>query len=407
MNIKKIIITLVFVLSLFSVSAYAKTMQFTMGDTTAKVDEGNIVAHTMEVAPYTVEGRTMVPVRIIAETFGADVQYIAEENKVVITLGDKTISLVIGETTAMVNGEVVDLDVPSVETNGRTLVPLRFVSENLGFDVEYLASTEQILITNDPAVFEFEGIGISLSDFKAMYKMNLLIYGEFSTEAEIVEYTKGLLCQYVIYEFEEDKCGIVLEPALYADVRAEAESLASIEGVLDASWISLLEKEYRAMYLINVLDILYTPDDAEAEKYYNDNYYSAKHILFTDKSTADEVLKKIKKGADFDELMKEYSQDPGLENYPDGYVFATGQFVPEFENTVKELGVGKISGVVKSESGYHIIMRLALPEYDEARAQDVSSEYAYQKIAEHFDTIANSGELKDVYTIDQLVELCE
>ena len=43
----------------------------------------------MEVAPYTVSGRTMVPVRIVAEKFGADVQYVHEESKVIITLGDK------------------------------------------------------------------------------------------------------------------------------------------------------------------------------------------------------------------------------------------------------------------------------------------------------------------------------
>lgn len=179
MNIKKIIISLAFVLTLFSVSAYAKTMQFTMGDYNAKVDEGTIVIHTMEVAPYTVEGRTMVPARIVAETFGADVDWIEAENKVLITFGDKNISLVIGELFATVNGEQVVLDVPSVETNGRTLVPLRFVSETLGFDVKYVASTQQILITNDPAPIEVNGAKISLASFDAMYDMYSLQYSEY------------------------------------------------------------------------------------------------------------------------------------------------------------------------------------------------------------------------------------
>ena len=89
MNFKKILVTLVFALSLLSISAYAKTMQFTMGDYDAKVDNGAVEVRTMEVAPYTVEGRTMVPVRIISEVFGADVQYIHDELKVVITLGNK------------------------------------------------------------------------------------------------------------------------------------------------------------------------------------------------------------------------------------------------------------------------------------------------------------------------------
>ena len=60
----------------------------------------------------------------------------------------------------------------------------------------------------------------------------------------------------------------------------------------------------------------------------------------------------------FDELMKEYSEDTGLETYPDGYTFTTDEMVEEFEDGVKALKVGEMSGIVESEYGYHIILRL-------------------------------------------------
>ncbi len=411
MNMKKIIITLVLVLSLFSVSAYAKTMQFTMGDYEAKVDDGEITAYQMEVAPYTVEGRTMVPVRILTEAFDADVQYIHEESKVVVTLGDKVITLIIGEATADVNGETIALDVPTVVTNGRTLVPLRFVSENLGFDVEYFGSKEQILITDDPAVIEFNGAKISLQKFKAFYALNLLDEPE-ATEAELLDYTKYVLSQYVLYEAEADKLGISLDPAFYEEIRSYADSFNEVfsasGNVLDASWTGLLELDYRTSFLEDFLMLLYTPDEEVAEKYYNENYYNAKHILITDKATANKVLNLVKKGNDFDKLMTEYSEDGGLEGNPDGYLFATGEMVEEFENAVKGLQINKTSGLVESEFGYHIIKRLPLPEYSDEIKEAVHSSYTYEKVAKHFDDIADTTEMKtSAYTDEELLALCK
>lgn len=408
MNFKKILLILAFVLSVFTVSAYAKTMQFTMGDYNAKVDDGAVEVHTMEVAPYTVEGRTMVPVRIISETFGADVQYIHEESKVVITSGDKIISLIIGQASATVNGEVVAMDVPSVETNGRTLVPLRFVSENLGFDVEYLGSTEQILITNDPAVIELNGAKISLADYEAMYKLNVAKYGSTATEEEIAEYTNMVLLQYAMYEAEAAKWEITLDPMFYSSIKSDAEQFTVFEDVLDASWISLLENDYRASYLTNFLKLVYAPDEETAEKYYNENYFAAKHILVSDEATANDILAQLKKGADFDKLMNEYTEDPGVITNPDGYVFTTGKMVAEFENATKELAVGKMSGIVESDYGYHIIKRIALPAYSEADYESVSDAYSDEKVAEHYNSIAELAEIKnDAYTTEQLMELCK
>ena len=62
----------------------------------------------------------------------------------------------------------------------------------------------------------------------------------------------------------------------------------------------------------------------------------------------------------FDELMNEYSEDPGLASYPDGYYFTTGQMYQEFEDASVALEENAVSEIVESQSGYHIILRLPI-----------------------------------------------
>ncbi|MBU5434481.1 N-acetylmuramoyl-L-alanine amidase family protein [Pseudoflavonifractor sp. MSJ-37] len=88
-------------------------------------------------------GRTLVPVRLISEALDAKVQWVSDSRQVVITKGDDTILLILGSSTAYVNGEKVTLPggVPAgVVKYGEkesTMVPLRFVSETLGAPVDW------------------------------------------------------------------------------------------------------------------------------------------------------------------------------------------------------------------------------------------------------------------------------
>ncbi|MBQ4111127.1 MAG: peptidylprolyl isomerase [Clostridia bacterium] len=126
---------------------------------------------------------------------------------------------------------------------------------------------------------------------------------------------------------------------------------------------------------------------------YTKDYMATKHILISTvdqetqaplaedqvaekKKTAEDLLAQIKGGADFDALMNQYTEDPGTESYPNGYVFTTGEMVPEFEEATKNLTVGQVSDLVETSYGYHIIKRV------EINTDEQSQEYqqAYQNI---------------------------
>ena len=103
-------------------------------------------ALVMDQNPIIVEGRTLVPLRAIFEALGAKVGWDDESKCATGILNDKTVSLTINNTVAKVNGSDVTLDVPAQIVNSRTLVPVRFISESLGADVDWNGDTKTVTV---------------------------------------------------------------------------------------------------------------------------------------------------------------------------------------------------------------------------------------------------------------------
>jgi hypothetical protein len=103
---------------------------------------------SFDVQPFIRDGRTIVPARAIAEALGAQVVWDSGTRSAVITKGEMTIRLPIGSKNAQVNGKTVALDVPAEIQNGRTLVPLRFLAENLKFSVSWDAAAQTAELTD-------------------------------------------------------------------------------------------------------------------------------------------------------------------------------------------------------------------------------------------------------------------
>lgn len=88
---------------------------------------------TMDMGKATItNSRTMVPLRFVMQAFGADVNWDAAANKAIITAEGKQAEFVIGEPSFSVNGETKQLDSAAYIANERTMVPLRALSEGFG-----------------------------------------------------------------------------------------------------------------------------------------------------------------------------------------------------------------------------------------------------------------------------------
>jgi hypothetical protein len=107
-------------------------------------------ATSIDAAPEIVASRTFVPIRFIAESFGATVEWLSETQGITITLGDHTVGLQIGNATAVIDGTIVSLPAAPYIKNGRTMVPLRVISEAFGGDVVWDPSARTITITYQP-----------------------------------------------------------------------------------------------------------------------------------------------------------------------------------------------------------------------------------------------------------------
>jgi hypothetical protein len=126
-------------------AAGANVLRLTLGSTNYTL---NGVAGTIEVAPASIGGRTMVPLRFIGETLGAEIGWNDTTRTATFTLGSNVANVTIGQPLPN------DMGTPIIE-GGRTLVPVRFVSASMGAEVEWIDATRTVVITfggNDEVV---------------------------------------------------------------------------------------------------------------------------------------------------------------------------------------------------------------------------------------------------------------
>lgn len=99
-----------------------------------------------DVPPTVIQGRVLVPLRGIFERLGATVDYDTRTQHIVAVRGSQTVELTLGSRQARVNDQASLLDVPAFTIGGRTMVPLRFISESLGANVQWVDASRIILI---------------------------------------------------------------------------------------------------------------------------------------------------------------------------------------------------------------------------------------------------------------------
>lgn len=145
-------IILVFATLLFSVSSvFAEgekvEIAFKVGDSVLSINGSDVEVETPYIAG---EGTTLVPLRVITEAFGAEVNWEGETKTITLTYPDVNIVLQIDNIVAKVNDHSETLpEAPALSANGVTMVPLRFISETFGAEVGYDNETQAITVTKE------------------------------------------------------------------------------------------------------------------------------------------------------------------------------------------------------------------------------------------------------------------
>ena len=232
--------------------------------------------------------------------------------------------------------------------------------------------------------------------------------------------------QYRSFDFNAAQEGIVLstESAAAIDAQLQTDITSYSPDGTEEGFNNYLETLYtsREIYdYFNRVAMLYSDGftyycGAEGEKITDEEALAygedaglmvAKHILLktiddnnepiSDEAKAaqlelaKELVARINGGEAFDTLMAEYNEDPGAAYYPDGYCFAEGQMVPEFEAAVKELKPGEMTEQpVESSYGYHIIMREELTPDAAVMTQSGSVTLRQLTASDKYNSIVNN-----------------
>lgn len=172
------------------------------------------------------------------------------------------------------------------------------------------------------------------------------------------------------------------------------------EQYSDLARLNVMISKLRAAYL--------EANPNAARERFDQTYMRCKHVLIKTvddnkkelenqdelkaKAEAEEVASRAKAGEDFDALIKEYNEDPGMESSPEGYVFTEGEMVDEFYQGTKALEIGGISDPIKSNYGWHIIQRLPLRDEDFTAKQATVEEALFSEQAEAWQQAAKVKE---------------
>ena len=367
-----------------SVSA-ASTMNFTINGTNVDVygetDEVKTAAHSI----YVPADKSYISTDDIKTFLGAKAEI----------AGEDSVTLEKSGNTYTVDG--------CITKDGVFYVPLRTAAEMAGFDVEYVYSHNSILISDKPAAAKINGkTGVSSDQFEFFLGNALADDQQLSQEtvSKIKQDTLNeLVLNAIVYQTAANSgfSSTILDTATKTAVKEKSE-------LFERPSIFALENEkflVLNVYANTVSDAILV-DEEEIADYYANNFVTAKHILVLSeggksasdkeaKAEAERILKQLKSGKDFDELMNAYSEDTGLQIAPDGYTFTTGEMVKEFEDAAFSLDENEISDVVKTSYGYHIVKRLPLAELSDEVKNKVDVLIRNQKYTDYMSALEESA----------------
>ena len=400
--LKKIIPVLFVCLFIFAIGASAKTLQLTIGDPFITVkDLKGIDTNKIDAAPFISNGRTLVPVRVIAESFGSKVGWDDATRTVTLTAGTKSIKLVIGSNVATVNGQSVKLDVPADIYGERTYVPIRFVTETLGYNVAYVDMTKDVVISDLPAIMDINGTKVTIDTY------NLIKYFDKydftgKTSAELVEYSKDVYNRietaYRKYSYVFAK-GETISEAKKKEINEKMFNDFDDEDVLNNIVPGVYMSWQEKLAYAEIYDEKYAPekqvpvyDETLVANSYNEKYYAVDYIKIGEKNQ--ENLAKIIEieqsiAADgWDAVEASLAEDAAC-SIVKGSLMAKEDYSNILFDTTVDLELNMVSEAVILEDGYYIARKVALPEISPEIKEELITHLADSAVKEVEDQLAS------------------
>jgi len=161
---KRIMCTLLVTILLLSVSTLSVSADSDIG---VAIDG---VTFRLDVNPVNENGRILIPIRVVAEAIGADVEWDEKTKTTTLTRAGIVAKLTVDSNVALVNGESITLDVAPKIIDSRTLLPVRFVAEVFSQTVDWDVTHKKVMISEDMSFAEgsnltewFLGVGAIIS----------------------------------------------------------------------------------------------------------------------------------------------------------------------------------------------------------------------------------------------------
>ena len=274
---KKILQILTGVLSvtlLYTVPLYAtETVEMYMDDHKVATESYNVFnregKYYMDVLPQVINERTYVPISTITKFLGVSINW--QDPHITINYNNTELILTIGENEAIKNGQTIKLDASPYVRNGRTMVPLRFISEELGLGINYqdakVGITFPKLKINDIQIATIQSeFGMTMGSVISESKTNICIsrmYNEFeinkTKEMEIPSSfgshndidSPDYYYELKEYKFNDSSNNTIAQYKIYSHQSfGNSTGLYSIEDVTNSKWYSCTEENY-----LNILDL--------------------------------------------------------------------------------------------------------------------------------------------------------
>ena len=243
-------IVLLSLFMVFGINSHAEASSFDviMNNKSVRVHDVDLLLNNRRVdssfKPYIYQNRTFVPVRVVAEYFESEVGWIKDSRSVTITKGDNLIIISVDKKEAVKNGEIIELNDDSIPrlvgypgSEFKTMVPLRVVSELLGYEVNWNQEKVQASIF-DPNLGNNAGISIT-----GIQKLN------GSTKNEQVKLIGDGELRYTS-NFEQDKNAVTLE---FSNATFNIDGASN--GIIEANGNLVQTLEYSSDFENNTSEI--------------------------------------------------------------------------------------------------------------------------------------------------------